>query len=89
MKKFILKKISVLFILSLLVIFCCVYFFLFEFRASNDFGMAGIGALILLGFGVFGLILDYILSRVIEDRTTLNIIEFIMIFFISIWILLK
>ena len=89
MKKFIIKKISVLFILSLLVIIFCVYFFLFEFSQIDDFGMAGIGALIILGFGVFGLILDYILSKVIEDRMLLNIIEFIMIFFISIWILLK
>ncbi len=88
MKRFILKKISVLFILSILAIVLCFKFFIFDFRTTEDFGFAGIGALIFFGLGLFGLLLDYILSLFIKNRIALNIIELIMVcmFLILIWL---
>jgi hypothetical protein len=49
MRKFILKKLSVLFVSSILLILLCITFFIFEYGRINDFGVATVGALILLG----------------------------------------
>jgi len=81
MRKFILKKLSVLFVSSILLILLCITFFIFEYGRINDFGVATVGALILLGLILFGLILDYLLSLFIKDRIVLNITELAIVCF--------
>lgn len=79
MKKIILKKISILFVFSILVLLLGLKFFVFDFATTEDFGFAGLGVLLLIGFSLFGILLDYILSLFIKDRTALNMAELLIV----------
>ena len=86
MKKFILKKLSVLFVLSISVLVLCLKFIVFDyFTIDNDFGMAGIGLIMFLGAALSALLLDYILSRFIKNRVALNIIELLIVLYVYLY----
>lgn len=87
MKRFILKKISILFVLSVLLILICLSILIFDFTTIND--LQGYGILVLslcIGVGFFGLLFDYILSLFIKNRITLNVLELIIVTLFLIWV---
>lgn len=79
MKKFILKKISVLSLFSIFIILSCLKFLIFDYGELDDIGFVLFGTYVFIGIGLFGLLLDYILSLLSKNRVALNIIELIII----------
>ncbi len=84
MKKIILKKISVLSVISFALIVFCIKFLIFNYAKTDDIGYSGIGTLIFAGLGLFGILVDYIFSLLIKNRITLNIIELVIVCFLLI-----
>ena len=80
MKKFILKKISVFFILSIAIIVFCFKIIIFDYTEMDDIGFVGMALIIFIGIAIFGLLLDYVLSLLSKNRMALNIIELIIVF---------
>ena len=67
MKLFFLKKISVLFVFSVLLILMCLVILIFDFRAVNDpYGIGYIAMAVGIILGLFGILFDFILSRLIK-----------------------
>ena len=74
MKKFILKKISVFFILSIAIIVFCFKIIIFDYTEMDDIGFVGMALIIFIGIAIFGLLLDYVLSLLSKNRMALNTI---------------
>ncbi|MCG2432129.1 hypothetical protein [Aequorivita xiaoshiensis] len=88
MKDFLRKKISVLFIFSILSILLCLTIMIFDFKSVNDpFGYGLIAMTVGIGLGLFGILVDFILSLIIKNKIALNITELIIVtlFLWSVW----
>jgi hypothetical protein len=88
MKNFLRKKISVLFVFSVLSILLCLGIMIFDFKTINDpFGYGLIAMTVGIVLGLFGILLDFILSLVIKNKIALNITELILVvfFLFAVW----
>ena len=88
MKKILLKKVSVLFIFSLLLIIMCLAIMIFDFKAVNDpFGYGFIAMAVGIGIGIFGIFIDFLLALIIKNKVILNITELLIVslFLYSVW----
>jgi hypothetical protein len=88
MKRFILKKISVLFVFSVLLILMCLLIMVFDFKAVNDpFGYGFIAMAVGIGIGLFGICIDFLLSLFIKNKIILNTAELILVslFLYTVW----
>jgi hypothetical protein len=87
MKKYLKNKISVLFIFSLLLILINLVILIFDFKTIIDPRSLGITAIIIgLTLGLFGLIVNFILVKVIRNKLILNITEVVMISAFLYWV---
>jgi len=87
MKKLLKNKLSVLFVFSLLLILINLVILLFDFKTIIDPRSLGVTAIIIgLTLGSFGLIVDFILAKVIRNKLILNITEVVMILAFLYWV---
>jgi hypothetical protein len=87
MKKYLKNKLSVLFIFSHLLILINLVILIFDFKTIIDPRSLGITALIIgLTLGLFGLIVNFILVKVIRNKLILNITEVVMILAFLYWV---
>ena len=87
MRKFLKNNLSVLFVFSFLLILLNLVILIFDFKTIIDPRSMGVTAMIIgLTLGVFSLIVDFILKKVIRSRLILNIMEAIMILTFLYWV---
>ena len=83
------KKFTILSCCSILFIVGCLFYTGINWRIlSQAEGWGVVGMVGLISFGIAGLIIDYVLRKLIKNKWILNIIELIIVFFFSIelWI---
>ncbi len=88
MKDFMSKKISVLFVFSVLLILLCLIIIIFDFKSVNDpFGYGLIAMTVGIVLGLLGILFDFILSLIIKKKLVLNITELILVglFLFAVW----
>ncbi|ALM08248.1 hypothetical protein SB49_10875 [Sediminicola sp. YIK13] len=86
MKFTVLKGFSLLFILG------CLLFTMVKWSTlSYEEGWGVVGMIGLISLGLAGLILDFVLTKLIKNKWLLNLIELLVLFFFSIelWISIK
>ena len=77
------KRISVLFILSIGLILLCVGHILFDYERIRDpYGLGIVAMVILISAGVFGMLVDYALYKLIKNRLWLNVVELLFVLII-------
>ena len=87
MRKFLKNNLSVLFVFSLLLILLNLVILIFDFKTIIDPRSMGVTAMIIgLTLGLFSLIVDFILKKVIRNRLILNITEAVMILTFLYWV---
>jgi hypothetical protein len=88
MKKLLKNKLSVLFVFSLLLILINLVILIFDFKTIIDPRSMGVTAITIgLILGFCGLIVDFILVKVLRNKLILNITELIMILTFLYWVL--
>jgi hypothetical protein len=73
-------KLTILNSFSIIYLILCVSFLIIKWKMLNRFeGWGILGMEILIGIGLFGLLLDLVLKLIIKNKNTLNIIEKIIV----------
>ncbi len=84
------KKFTILNSFSVLFIAGCLIYAAINWRVlSHEEGWGVVGMVGLISFGILGLLVDYVLRKLIRNKWILNVIELIIVFFCSIelWII--
>ena len=83
------KKFTILNCCGVLFIVGCLFYTGINWRIlSHEEGWGVVGLVGLISCGIAGLIIDYVLRKLIKNKWILNIIELIIVFFFSIELLI-